>query len=351
MMKGAASDPLVSIVVPAYNEARHIGECLESILAQTYQNWECTVANNRSTDATGNIARSYAARDSRIKVYDNREFLPAVANFNEALRKISPEAKYCKVVFADDWIFSECLERMVQTAEQFPTVGIVGAYGMQGSKVMWEGLQYPSHFVPGRDICRKLFLQNLYICGSATSVLYRADLVRKKDPFFNESNLHSDLETSIQLLRDHDFGFVHQILSFTREEEPGCLRTISEDLHTYVAGRFLAFALYGREFLTEQEFQTRMKFYCDDYYAILAGGVLRRRGKNFWNFHKQKLAESGIGFSRVRLIRVLFVKTLLAILNPETLIEKCWQIATEISSRGKSVRNAPGDLLNENKPV
>ena len=347
----SASNPLVSIVVPAYNEERHIRECLESILAQTYQNWECTVANNCSTDATCDIARSFAARDSRIKISDNIEFLPAVANFNRALRKISPEAKYCKVVFADDWIFPECLEKMVQTAEQFPTIGIVGAYGIQGQKVMWEGLTYPSYFISGREVCRKLFLEDVYVFGSSTSVLYRANLVRGKDPFFNESNLHSDLETSIQLLREHDFGFVHQVLSFTREEEAGCLRKISEDLHTYVAGRFLAFALYGREFLSEREFQTRMKVYSDEYYSVLAGGVLRRRGKDFWGYHKQRLAESGVGFSRVRLLHVLFKKTIIALLNPKALIETSWRIASEMASRGKSIRNSRGDLLNGNKPV
>jgi hypothetical protein len=240
---------------------------------------------------------------------------------------------------------------MVHTAEQFSTVGVVGAYGLQGRKVMWEGLSYPSHFVSGRDICRQLFLNDVYVFGSATSVLYRADLVRNKDPFFNESNLHSDLETSIQLLRDHDFGFVHQILSFTREEQPGCLRSISEDLHTYVAGRFLAFALYGREFLSEQEFQAGMKVHSDQYYAVLAGGFLRRRGENFWKYHKQKLAESGVGFSRLRLLRVLVIKTLLAILNPEMLVEKCWRIASEVTWREKTVRNSRGDLLNGNKPV
>src|ERR1700749_1571107 len=82
--------PLVSIVVPAYNEAKHIRECIESLLVQTYQNWECIIANNCSTDYTGDIGRQYAAKVSRVRVHDNEECLRAVPNFNQALRRISP---------------------------------------------------------------------------------------------------------------------------------------------------------------------------------------------------------------------------------------------------------------------
>ena len=60
--------------------------------------------------------------------------LRAVPNFNQALRRISLASKYCKVVFADDWIFPECLERMVGVAEQHSSIGIVGAYGLQEGK-------------------------------------------------------------------------------------------------------------------------------------------------------------------------------------------------------------------------
>jgi glycosyltransferase involved in cell wall biosynthesis len=78
--------PLVSIVTPLYNEEKHLRECIESLLGQTYQNWECIIANNCSTDDSGRIAREYAAKDVRIRVEDNQQFLRAVANFNGALR-------------------------------------------------------------------------------------------------------------------------------------------------------------------------------------------------------------------------------------------------------------------------
>ena len=109
----AKERPLVSIVTPVYNDAHYLSECIESILAQTYPQWEYTILNNCSTDGSAEIARRYAARDARIRVYDNASCLPAVANHNAAIRRISSESKYCKIVFSDDWIFPECLDRMV----------------------------------------------------------------------------------------------------------------------------------------------------------------------------------------------------------------------------------------------
>ena len=70
-----ATQPLLSIVTPLYNEAEHLPQCIESVLAQTYQNWDYTIVNNRSTDASGEIARRYAAKDPRIRVLDNQHRL------------------------------------------------------------------------------------------------------------------------------------------------------------------------------------------------------------------------------------------------------------------------------------
>ena len=209
-----ASQPLVSIVTPVYNEAEYLSECIESILAQTYQNWDFTIVDNCSTDGSLEVARRYAAKDRRIRVHQNQQFLRVIPNHNVALRQIAPESKYCKVVFGDDWIFPNCLQEMVAVAEARPSVGIVGAYALEGQRVAWTGLPYPSPLVCGREICRRHLLEGLYVFGSANAVLYRSDLVRSRDPFYNEANIHADTEVCFALLKTSDFGFVHQILTF-----------------------------------------------------------------------------------------------------------------------------------------
>src|SRR5678815_4772519 len=131
LIPGEAMDsreqPRVSVVTPVFNGEHHLSECIESVLRQTYQNWDYTIVDNCSTDRSLEVAERYAAADSRIRVHNNREFVGAIQNHNISLRQISPDSKYCKVVFADDWLFPECLARMVEVAETHPTVGIVGA--------------------------------------------------------------------------------------------------------------------------------------------------------------------------------------------------------------------------------
>lgn len=324
------SPPLVSIVTPLYNEVEHLAECIESILAQTYQNWDYTIVDNCSTDGSIEIARKYAATDRRIRIHGNQQFLEALPNHNVAMRQISPGSKYCKVVFADDWIFPECLERMVAVAEENSSAGIVGAYGLQGRAVMWTGLPYPSTLVFGREICRRLFLDRLYVFGSATSLLYRSDLVRNRDPFYNEATLYADVESCLVLLKNCDFGFVHQILTFTRDPRPGSLRTFSEAINTYQAGRLQALVWHGPDFLCAKEFQACLRRTQSEYYGLLAGGVIRGRDRTFWNYHRGVLADVGVGFSRTRVMRALLGKACGFLLKPQATIERAWDIAKDI---------------------
>jgi glycosyltransferase involved in cell wall biosynthesis len=316
-----ASPPLVSIVTPVYNEEEHLAECIESVLSQTYKNWDYVIVDNCSTDGSLEIARRYAAKDRRIRIWQNQRFLHAVSNHNGALRQVSPASKYCKVVFADDWIFPECLERMVAIAEKYPSIGIVSAYGLHGSHVAWTGLPYPSSFVSGREICRQLFLQGLYVFGTPTSVLYRADLVRKNDPFYNERNImHGDMEACVALLKTCDFGFVHQILTFTRLR-PGCRIALSEDLETFIVGKLHDLATHGPDYLTREEFESCLDSRLSEYYHVLASNLVRRRPKEFWDYHKRELAEAGVGFDRARLAVATLSKLFNALLNPKSTVK------------------------------
>jgi glycosyltransferase involved in cell wall biosynthesis len=314
--------PLVSVVTPVYNGAEYLAECIESVLAQTYRNWDYTIVDNCSTDRTAEVARSYAAKDPRIRVVRNNHFLRAVANHNLALRQISPECRYCKIVFADDWIFPQCLEEMVAVAEENPSVGIVGAYGLQENEVMWTGLPYPSTVTSGREVCRRYLMDLTNVCGTSTSVLYRADLVRARDPFYNESNLHADMETCVVLLKTWDYGFVHQILTFKRLR-PDSLTTYTQHVNTLIAGHLHCLVMHGRDFLNNEEFKKRLEELTSEYYNFLAVTLLRgRRDQEFWAYHKRKLNELGGGFRRTRLARAIAARLGRAFLNSHETLEK-----------------------------
>src|ERR1700721_3289868 len=146
----AKVEPLVMLLTPVFNGEEFLRECIESVLAQTYSHGEYLIVNNRSTDRTLEIAQEYAGKDPRIRIHDNVDFLPRMQNINNAFRRTSSESKFCKMVLADDWIFPECLEKMISLAENHPSVGIVGAYGLAGTRVLLHALPYPSPLVGGR---------------------------------------------------------------------------------------------------------------------------------------------------------------------------------------------------------
>jgi len=310
-------EPHVSIVTPVFNEEKYLAECIESVLNQTYPYWNYTIVDNCSTDTSVIIAQRYAARDSRVRVLRNTTFLQALQNCNAAVRQISPYAKYCKVVLADDWIYAECLERMVALAEANPSVGIVGAYALEGNHVALSGLSYETTVLAGREACRRHLLDRLHIFGTQNSVLYRADLVRQNDPFYNEANIQADTEVCYKLLQRSDFGFVHQVLTFTRVR-PGSLNAVSLALETSWAAVLQVLTHYGSGFLTPDELQAAVERHMRDYYQFLGKCLLWRRDKKFWDYHKAQLIANAGGYERRRLIGGLLESALTGALNPHS---------------------------------
>src|SRR5579864_5002889 len=120
-----AVGPVVSVVTPFYNSATYLAACIQSVLAQTHQDFEYLLVNNMSTDGSREIAARYSAQDSRLRLIDNQAFVGQVENYNGALAQIDATSQYVKIVQADDAIYPECLARMVELAEREAGIGLV----------------------------------------------------------------------------------------------------------------------------------------------------------------------------------------------------------------------------------
>ena len=311
------SAPLVSVVTPFYNTRDYLAECIESVLRQTYQNWEYVLVDNCSTDGSGELAATYVSQfPGKIRLIRAQSFLSQVQNYNFALSCISPSSKYCKVVQADDWLFPDCVRAMVEVAEAHPRVGIVGAYELAGESVDMDGLPYLSTEVLGRDVCRLYFKKNKYVFGTPTSLLMRSDLIRSRVPFYEERFApFEDAHACFDLLRTWNFGFVHQVLTYSRRDNESILSRI-RSFGFLLLSRLTIVAAHGKNYLSDDEYSRCLRAAEQQYFLYLAkcACALRHPSPEFWEFHRKGLASIDYGFGW----------RLLAKWVPRALLEKTW---------------------------
>lgn len=327
-----SEQPLVSVVTPTYNNGPWLAECIESVLKQTYTNFEYIIVNNCSKDDTLAIANKYAAQDRRIKVHDNTEFLGVIANHNHAFRMISPEARYCKVISGDDWLYPDCLRLMVELAVQHPRVSLVGSYSIAGKQVLWEGLDYEQQVLDGREIARATLLGGPYVFGSPTTLLYRADLLRKSKPFYPGANPHADTTACYDALQDSDFGFIHQVLSYTRvhaETQTSTSRKFGV-INRAMIGDLLQF---GPIYCEPEEYRRQLEIMTDKYYSWLVPALVENSfDKEFLDKQKSGLAEIGMELSPVRMAKAAAMRGVEFLQTPGATARKILQMAKR---RGK----------------
>ncbi|HMS83345.1 MAG TPA: glycosyltransferase family 2 protein [Nitrospira sp.] len=315
------SQPLVSVLTPVYNGEEYLTECIESVLAQTYQNWEYCIVNNCSTDRTLEITKTYAEKDKRIRVYNNLEFVGCDENGNIAFQQISPDSKYCKMIHADDWMFPECLMEMVKLAEAHPTVAVVSSYRLTNRHIVVQALPYTSRAISGREICRATLLGLPSVFGSPSAMLIHADEVRKRPHFYNVTNPHCDMEACLSILRHRDFGFVHQMLTFERSHpQSESSRGSRYGFNSF--GKFEHVVKYGPEYLSKKQFAAMFKKRRDEYYAFLGASVFRNREKGFWEYQKAAFGRIGYSLSTARVIKAMILEVLDVILNPRNTLKR-----------------------------
>ena len=222
-------------------------------------------------------------------------------NWNAALQKISTKSAYCKVIHADDWLFPECLSSMVQIGEQYSTAGIIGAYSQWGQRVACDGLTYPTHIISGHEICRQALMRNLYPFLSPSALMIRSSLIRNRDPFYPGPNLESDVDVLYELLKQHDFGFVHQVLTHVRRHDSSATATLARPLNTLLPQKLRLLNRHGPDFLSKDEYHQEVKFQLKKYYKFLAKAISKKKNKDFWIFHKNAMNEFGFPLSSIRL--------------------------------------------------
>ena len=115
--------PAVSVCIPAYNSAAHIGRTIESVLSQTFTDTELLVVDDHSIDGTPQVVAGYD--DPRLQLIVNDANVGAVANWNRVVGLA--KAPLVKLVCGDDVLYPNCLERQVAALEEEPRAAFVTA--------------------------------------------------------------------------------------------------------------------------------------------------------------------------------------------------------------------------------
>lgn len=339
-----ATRPLVSVITPFYNTAPYLAQCIESVLAQSCGQFEYILVDNCSTDGSSEIAETYARRDRRIRLIRRPKLLSQLQNYNGALTEISKASEYCKIVQADDYIFPKCLELMIQAFEQSNTIGLVSSYCLVGNDVLGTGYPYPLTILSGTE-CARLYLRTgIFFFGSQTTVMYRSSVVRQCRSFYDESHPAADFDKCMQILQSWDFGFVHQVLSFSRRDNDSITSSILP-FRPYDLLRYLFVQRYAEAFLEAGEAAALRREARKTYYGMLAQEARHFREAPFWRYHKAGLKTVDEKVDWSYLAQQIALELLWLGLNPGMIMARAlelWKSRTQ-SGRRREVSEMNGD--------
>jgi len=204
-----SSSPIISVLMTSYNREKYISQAIESVLQSSFENFELLVVDDGSTDGTVEIARSYAARDARVKVHCNPENLGDYFNRNRAAELA--QGHFLKYLDSDDAFYPHGLEVMVRSMQQFPNA----ALGMIQPPL--PDARYPLQVSPVEAYQGQFFGSGLLNCGP-TGTIIRADAFRAVGGFSGRRYV-GDIELWFKLAALHPVVLLMQGLAWWRTHE------------------------------------------------------------------------------------------------------------------------------------
>ena len=182
---------IVSIIVPMYNAEKFIGKTIESVLAQTYQNWEMLIMNDVSTDNSLAIVSLYAKKDERIKIVNTEKNVGVVKGRNFLIDLAS--GKYIAFLDADDYWHNEKLEKQIKFMKEKNASISCTEY----TRVK-ENEEKINDVIIKEEISYNDMLKNNYL--GCLTVIYDAKKIGKR--YFKELEKNEDYVLWLEIVKD-----------------------------------------------------------------------------------------------------------------------------------------------------
>ena len=200
--------PLVSVCIPVYNCRSYIRQAIDSVLCQTFRDFELVILDNASTDGTLEIIAQYT--DARIRLIRNRKNLGLEANWNLALQ--AARGQYVKLLPADDFLYPDCLKQQVEILERpgSERLSLVicarDIVSPMGKRLLSRRFPGGERDIGGRDAIRTVVRSGTNLLGEPGGILFRRALLQKTTRFDGRLAYVIDVRLWLQMLL---FGDVH----------------------------------------------------------------------------------------------------------------------------------------------
>jgi glycosyltransferase involved in cell wall biosynthesis len=201
------NQPLVSVLMTAYNRENFIADAIESVLSSSYENFELIISDDCSKDRTVEIANSYAAQDARIKVFINTTNLGDYQNRNKAASYAN--GTYIKYLDSDDMMYPYTLQIMVSYMEQFPDAG----FGLCAPHE--PGKPYPIAIEPRQAYLEHFFSGGHFLRAPGSSIIRKECF--DKIGGFTGKRMIGDFQLWLALGRSYKMVKVPPFLVWDRE--------------------------------------------------------------------------------------------------------------------------------------
>lgn len=202
-VKEGINMPAISVIMPVYNTKEYVGKAIQSVLDQTFDDFEFLIIDNGSTDGSSAVIDDYARKDRRIRVIRNKKNVFIAEARNRALEQARGE--YLYLIDSDDWILPDMLETMYMRAKRHNAQYVVAGYFMD---YFVNGINKSYAVCPDdRDYDQKEFRENAirYLTRTILTVpwnkLYSVPYLREHNIKFRNTKLE-DHHFNMDILMD-----------------------------------------------------------------------------------------------------------------------------------------------------
>jgi glycosyltransferase involved in cell wall biosynthesis len=203
--------PTVSVLIPTYNYAHFLDETIQSVLNQTFSDYELIIVDNNSTDQTDEVVNKYLG-DKRITYYKNPTNIGLAGNWNKCLEYAKGD--YIKFLCADDKFHPELLKKFVEVMDAHPTVSLITC-----DKEVFHSKSFVTrvgfrHLQEGKKALLNTLNDHCWI-GEPSSVMFRRSNLGVGN-FTTNYQMHIDWEMWLRMLSVGDCYIIPEALSYIR---------------------------------------------------------------------------------------------------------------------------------------